>query len=163
MRLTILAFAAVLCHAACSPAAVPLADAHDSSRAVAEAVLTALAARDEARLQALALSEQEFRQHVWPGLPASRPERNLPFSYVWGDLRQKSEAQRGRVLAAYGGTRHTLQEVRFSGETRYPGYTVHRESTFVVAGPDGPVDLRVCGSLIEKDGRWKVFSYVVED
>ena len=55
--------------------------------------------RDRARLDALALSEQEFRDHVWPDLPAARPERNLPFSYVWGDLHQKSNISLARDAA----------------------------------------------------------------
>lgn len=130
---------------------------------MAEAVLSAVAARDAASLHALAITEPEFRQHVWPELPASRPERNLPFSYVWGDLRQKSETRLSATLAAHGGQRYTLEEVRFSGETRYPGYTVHRDSVFLVRAPDGPRELRLCGSMIEKDGRWKVFSYIIDD
>jgi hypothetical protein len=110
--------------------------------------------RDAESLHALAITEPEFSQHVWPELPASRAERNLPFSYVWGDLRQKSGTRLSATLAAQGGQRYTLEEVRFSGETR---------SVFLVQGPDGPRELRLCGSMIEKDGRWKVFSYVVDD
>lgn len=149
--------------AACSPSPTPLAGTHESPHAVAEAVLAAVAAKDVQALQALALSEQEFRQHVWPVLPAARPERNLPFSYVWGDLRQKSGTRLNATLAAHGGRRYTLEQVRFSGETRYPTYTVHRESVFAVQGLDGPLELRLCGSMIETNGRWKVFSYLVDD
>jgi hypothetical protein len=147
----------------CGSPQSPLTQARESPRAVAEAVLAAVAAQDAASLRALAVTEPEFRQHVWPELPASRPERNLPFSYVWGDLRQKSETRLAAALAAHGGQQYTLEEVRFSGETRYPGYTVHRGSLFLVRGPDGPRELRLCGSMIEKDGRWKVFSYIVDD
>ncbi len=56
-------------------------------------------------LRDLALNEIEFREQVWPELPAARPERNLPFSYVWGDLRQKSDANLERTLARHGGRR----------------------------------------------------------
>jgi hypothetical protein len=153
----------LLCLVSCSPSRTPLEGTHDSPRAVAQAVLDAVAANDAVALQALALSEQEFRQHVWPELPAARPERNLPFSYVWGDLRQKSAQRLGATLSGHGGRRYTLQDVRFSGETRYAGYTVHRDTALVVQGPDGPEQLRLCGSMIEQDGRWKVFSYVVDD
>ena len=110
------------------------------------------------------MSEQEFRDHVWPDLPAARPERNLPFSYVWGDLHQKSNLSLARTLMAQRGKRHTLQHVTFAGTTKYANYVVHRDATFVVADPSGAsTELRVCGSFIEKDGRWKVFSYVVDD
>ncbi len=142
----------------------PLAHTQESAEATVAAVLDALATRDRARLAALALSEQEFKDHVWPDLPASRPERNLPFSYVWGDLHQKSDGSLGQTLRILGGRRLTLVEVRFKGKTDYPRSTVHREAVAVVRGEDGTVrDVRVCGSLIEQDGRWKVFSYVTND
>ena len=141
----------------------PLANTSESPEALARAVLEALSRRDRARLDALALSEQEFRDHVWPDLPAARPERNLPFSYVWGDLHQKSKISLAQTLDAYEGKRHTLQRVTFGGVTRYAHYAVHRDAKFVVDGSGAPETLRVCGSFLEKEGAWKVFSYVVND
>jgi hypothetical protein len=142
----------------------PLANTSATPEALASAVLDALSRRDRARLDALGLSEREFRDHVWPDLPAARPERNLPFSYVWGDLRQKSNLSLTRTLETYGGKRLTLQGVTFAGVTRYARYTVHRDATFeVLDGSGAPQTVRVCGSLLEKDGVWKVFSYVADD
>jgi hypothetical protein len=161
-RRSFLVAAALVGAAACSRVP-PLANGSSSAEALATAVLDAIAQRDRARLDALALSEQEFRDHVWPDLPAARPERNLPFSYVWGDLHQKSNLSLVRTLEQYGNTRYTLTRVRFSGATSYARYVVHRDATFEVTDTSGtPTSLRVCGSFIEKDGVWKVFSYVVE-
>ena len=142
----------------------PLADAFESPDAVARAVLEALQRSDRGRLDAIALNEQEFKDHVWPELPAARPERNLPFSYVWGDLRQKSTMALSNTIKAHGGQRYVLEQVTFDETTPYASYRVHRRSEFHVrdaAGRGGT--LRVCGSMIEKDGVWKVFSYVVDD
>jgi hypothetical protein len=129
------------------------------------AVLDAIQRRDVVTLRSLALNEQEFREHIWPELPASRPERNLPFSYVWGDLHQKSEAALAQTLARHGGRRYMLVSVRFAGEsTRYPSYSVYRETVLKVRDEAGTeADLRLFGSSLEKDDAWKVFSYVVED
>jgi hypothetical protein len=141
----------------------PLANTSSSAESLASAVLDALARRDRARLDALAVSEQEFRDHVWPGLPAARPERNLPFSYVWGDLYQKSTLSLSRTLESNGGRRVDLTRVAFTGKTDYAGYTVHRDARFEVTDAAGAsTSLRVCGSFLEKDGLWKVFSYVVD-
>ena len=141
----------------------PLANTSASPEALASAVLDAFSRRDKARLDALAVSEQEFRDHVWPDLPAARPERNLPFSYVWGDLHQKSNISLAETLSAQGGKRHTLQRVMFAEMTSYAHYTVHRDATFAVLDDSGaPQTLRVCGSFLEKNGAWKVFSYVVD-
>jgi hypothetical protein len=152
----------LVCGAACQRK-VPLAATQSSPEAVAAAVLDALARKDRPALVALALDENEFRDHVWPGLPAARPERNLPLSYVWGDLHQKSEMSLDRTLQRYGGQRLTLKTLRFSGQTDYPGYRVHRSTTLHVTDSAGAeTDVRAFGSLLEKNGAWKVFSYVVD-
>jgi hypothetical protein len=143
----------------------PLAHTFDSPEALGNALLDALARRDRARLDEIAVSEQEFRDHVWPDLPAARPERNLPFSYVWGDLHQKSRLNLSNTLAEHGGTRFELRRVRFLGPTTQYGHSaVHRKTALDAVDPSGnPVTLQLCGSLIHKDGGWKVFSYVVDD
>lgn len=142
---------------------MPLINAQGSAQALGSAVLEALGDGDRGRLEALALSEQEFRVHVWPELPAANPERNLPFSYVWGDLHQKSQLGLQSTLKARSGRRYTLERVTFAGETPYPTYRVHRDATFHVRDTSGgETEIRVCGSMLEKNGGWKVFSYVVD-
>ena len=142
----------------------PLQWTFESPEQVAEAVLDALAARDVERLEALALSEIEFRTVVWPELPSSRPERGLPFEYVWGDLHQKSSNELRRLIAREAGRRYDLLAVEFDGEsTTYDTYTVHRESRLVVRGEDGTNEqVRLFGSILERSGAYKLFSYVVD-
>jgi hypothetical protein len=161
----LLILAGLLGVAACTSAPAPLDTAFQSPEAVARAVLEGFAAGDAAGLRRLALSEEEFRRRVWPELPAARPERNLPFSYVWGDLKQKSEASLASRLARHRGHRLELVGVRFGARTAYKTFVVHRDTVFTVRDPAAaaPEEVRLCGSLIEADGRWKVFSYVVDD
>jgi hypothetical protein len=160
----LLVLAGLLVGAACASEPPPLDPTFDSPEAVARAVLDRLAAGDADGLRRLALTEQEFRQRVWPDLPASRPERNLPFSYVWGDLKQKSDGSLATLIARHRGRHVELDAVRFGGRTPYRSFVVHRDSVFAIRASGGPVEeVRVCGSMIEQDGRWKVFSYVVDD
>ncbi len=164
MSLRVILAAGLIVVAACAPTKTPLADTRDSPSAVAQAVIDAVTAGDGAALSSLALSEQEFRDHIWPGLPAARPERNLPFAYVWGDLHQKSGTSLAATRARYRGQRLSLVAVRHGEATSYQGYTVHRDSVFVVRSSDGTTqDVRLCGSMVEQSGRWKVFSYVTSD
>ena len=150
-RASALSLLALLASLACN-AAPPLDNSRDSPEALASAVL-----------DALALDEQEFRDHVWPALPAARPERNLPFSYVWGDLHGKSNSGLATTLTDRGGQRYEVSRVSFAEATDYEGYRVHRDATFHVRNAGGTEsEIRVCGSMIEKDGAWKVFSYVVD-
>jgi hypothetical protein len=141
----------------------PLQESMATPEQVGAAVLEALANQNRPRLERLALLESEFRDHVWPDLPAARPERNLPFSYVWGDLRQKSQSALTATVRDHGGKRYELLGVDFNGTTQYAHYVVHREATFRVRNQSGVEErLRLCGSMLEKDGAWKVFSYVTD-
>jgi hypothetical protein len=151
--------------------AIPLAGcgappphARDSAPALARAVLEAVESSDVDALRNLALGEQDFREHVWPELPAARAERKLPFSYVWGDLHQKSETMLRQMLAAHGGRHYELHDIQFlAGTTPYDSYVVHRESELLVRDGMGKERrLRLFGSVLEKDGRFKIFSYVVD-
>ena len=148
--------------AACG-ASEPLENAHPSAQSLAAAVLDAVQRADRSSLTALAVSEREFREHVWPRLPAARPERNLPFSYVWGDLRQKSAGALATILTRHGGRRYELLDTAFEQVTDYGSYRVHRGTTLRVRDAHGAHHvIRLCGSLIEHNGAWKVFSYVID-
>lgn len=150
--------------AACGPSTRPLAHAQPSEGDLTSAVLAALERRDEAALRALAISEDEFRDQVWPELPAARAERNLPMAYVWQDLRQKSDAGLARTLAAHGGRRYRLERVEFKGgTTQYSSFVVHRDTVAVLVDERGArTEVRLFGSILAKDGGVKVFSYVVD-
>lgn len=160
---TVCCLAAIVLAAGCSTVP-PLRGAQPSAEALAAALVDGVARRDRAALEAMSVSEREFRDHVWPQLPAARPERNLPFSYVWGDLRQKSDAALAETLARQGGRRFELVRVEFAGEADFGTYRVHREPRIVARDASGePVTVRLCGSMLEVDGHWKIFSYIVDD
>ena len=142
----------------------PLPNSHESPEVLARAVLTAIERRDADALRALALNKEEFEQHVWPELPAARPERNLSVNFVWGDLNQKSSVTLRDTLAAQGGKKYEFRSIRFLRDDAPDSYRVHRESELTVKDTDGTErQLRVFGSVIEKSGRYKVFSYVIDD
>jgi hypothetical protein len=145
--------------------AAPLPHSHDSPEALARAVLKAIEERDAGALDALALNKQEFTEHVWPELPAARPERNLSADFVWGDLHQKSNVTLRDTLTAHGGNRYEFVRIAFLGDTTtYGSFRVRRESELTVKDPKGASrQIRVFGSMLEKNGRYKVFSYVVDD
>jgi predicted small lipoprotein YifL len=154
----------VLTAAACGTRGPALAHAAESPQALASAVVAALERKDGRALGDLAVSEQEFRDHVWPELPAARPERNLPFSYVWMDLKQKSDGHLARTVEEFGGRGWRVASVRFAGgTTQYETYLVHRDGRLTLVAEDGTTrEVALFGSVLEKDGRYKVFSYVTD-
>ena len=142
----------------------PLTSTFESAEAVAAAMLDALAASDPARLRVLALSETEFADAVWPALPSSRPEVNLPLEYAWGTLQQNSRASLAMTVREHGGKTYRLQRVAMGTPTRYGAFIVHPDTSVVVREPGSGAErrLKLFGSLIEQEGRWKIFSYVVD-
>ena len=144
--------------------AAPLANTFESPEALARTLLDSLARNDLARLRALPLSETEFRDHVWPELPTSRPERNVPFEYAWGQMKQRSDGSMRQTMTRYGGKPLALVRTRFTGETtQYSSFAVMRESEIIAADDTGrELVLRLYGSALVKEGRYKLFSYVVD-
>jgi hypothetical protein len=156
---------AALLSPACSRAkAAPLEHTFASPTDLANAVLAAVARNDRQTLEALALSDREFRERIWPELPASRPERNLPLEYVWGDLHQKSQGHLRQTLGQHGGRRYSLTELKFLGETTsYPTYDVSRKAELRVRNEHGEEQvLRLFGSVLRSGSEYKIFSYVVD-
>jgi hypothetical protein len=142
----------------------PLPNAQPSAEALASEVLAALERRDAARLQQLALNEDEFRDVIWPELPAARPERNLTADYVWGDLQSKSRVGLQAIIAEYGGRPLQLVRLEYQGETTQHRTFLVRRAAIVVArdGAAPEQRLRLFGSVVERGGGFKVFSYNVD-
>jgi hypothetical protein len=164
--------AALVAAAACGGASAPprtppapLSHTFESPEALAQAVLAALADRNLDRLRTLPLSEQEFRDRVWPELPASRPERNVPFEYAWGQMKQRSDGHLQTTFGRYAGRTLRLVRTGFSGETTpYATFTVRRRSEIVATDDSGrDLVLKLYGSVLVEDGRYKLFSYVVDE
>lgn len=145
-------------------ASAPLAGSRATPEGVARLALERLAAGDREALLAIALSETEFREVVYPELPASRPERNTSADFVWSSLHQKSRNSLAFTLDRYAGQRLELVAVDFLGETTdYGSYRVHRKTALTVQRPDGTKTVvRLFGSMIERGGRYKIFSFVTD-
>ena len=165
LGVAVIALAMAACTQPTSPSSrTPLTHTFETPEALAQAVLTRLAAKDLAGLKALALSEQEFKDHVWPELDTSRPERNVPFDYAWGQLKQRSDGSLDSVVGRYAGRPLRFARTSYRGETtQYKSFAVRRESEIVAADEAGTeLVLQLFGSAMVKDGRYKLFSYVVD-
>ena len=126
--------------------------------------LALVEAGDAERLGSLEVNEAEFREAVYPRLPASRPERNTSAEFLWEMLHQRSRNSLAYTLDRYQGSRFELVAVDFVGETTdYGPFRVHREAVLTVRAPDGERGtLRIFGSILEQDGRYKIFSFVTD-
>ena len=136
----------------------------DSPEEAARQALELVAEGDAESLSQLALREGDFREAVYPRLPASRPERNTSAGFLWGMLHQRSRHALAFTLDRHRGQRYELIAVDFVGETTdYGPFQVHRETVLTVSTPDGERGtLRIFGSMLEQDGRYQIFSFVTD-
>lgn len=142
-----------------------LSQTFSSPEAIARAVLEGIAKEDVEALEQLPLSKDEFRLYVWPKLPSSRPERGVPFEFAWADLHQKSTGSIAQNFRRFKGRKLELLEMKFQNETTdYGTFKVHRDARVRVrdaaTGQEGWLDL--FGSVMEWQGKYKLFSYVTD-
>lgn len=158
---------AVLCVgvAGCSatPTAMTLTPGYDSTDAAVTAFLQALSGRDRHTLLAQAVSETEFLKHIWPALPASRPDVGMPADRAWADQAQRNAGYLAQLLAEHGGRRYELVAASFDGSpTSYGAFTIHPKTGLNIRDEAGVREVRLFGSMIESGGRWKVYSFVID-
>jgi hypothetical protein len=129
-----------------------------------EILLENIANEDLKSLEALAITEEEYGRYIWPEVPWSQPQMNMPFSYYWGDHYQKSSWALRRVLAKHGGKKYTLIRAYFAkGEREYPEVKLYRDTRLIVKDEKGnEKELDILGSILElkEEGRFKVLSYI---
>lgn len=141
-----------------------LSNSSSSVTGLAREVLQGLYLGDFESLAAKAVNRDEFRRHVWPELPISRPECGMSWEYVWNDSHRKSLMYLSNTLARQRGRKYDLVKVRFlGGVTEYEGYTLHRDARLVVRDEsEKERELNVFGSVFEMGGEFKVMTYIVD-
>jgi len=141
----------------------PLAFAASSEEELARNVIAAIEAGDQKSLEAARITEGEFRDYVWPELPASKVP-NVTAEFAWSQANLKNYSGMGRVLDRNRGQHYEFVSMRYlGGDTVYPTYTVHNKAIVTVRDHSGDVrELRLFGSVLELDGQYKLFSYVAD-
>jgi hypothetical protein len=111
----------------------------------------------------LAISREEFEQFVWPELPASRPGANLTVEFVWNQLNMRSQADFRGTFSRNKGNKWELLEVRFEEKVQeYPTFRIHKDARLLVLDESGrQKEMNLFGSIIELDGEFKIFSFVL--
>ncbi|MFN0151889.1 MAG: hypothetical protein ACKVU1_14410 [bacterium] len=124
-------------------------------------ILAAINAEDERVLKRLRLSKEEYARIVWPELPASRPITNISVDEAWSNYLFESDEGMYRAVTDNAGKSLALERISFSVGVRpytnfkvYAGANLHARTG---AGTDTVLDF--AAAFIERNGRWKVFSY----
>jgi hypothetical protein len=133
-----------------------------SPETLAEAFLQALEARDRPGMESLALSAREFRLEVFPEMPAYG---NIPPDLAWSQLAARSLDGLSRVLETQGGRSWHLEGIVFGGgRTVYQTFVVYRKPMLRVRDRHTGErrEMALFGSLLEHDGRYKLFSFNID-
>jgi hypothetical protein len=139
-----------------------LANPSPSPEALAARYLDALGRDDLESMKALRLTEQEFCAYVFPELPSSRLP-NVKCDFVWSQATLNSMAGMQRMLESHRGKRYELVSVRFAAVDDYDTYRVHKEPLVTFRDETGAThQARLFGSMLELDGQYKLFSFVVD-
>jgi len=123
-------------------------------------LITAIERRDSVEVRQLMITPAEFIDLYFPSSAYTRPPYRQSPSFVWFQIAQNSEKGIGRALQRFGGqpTDYTgyecASEPVTQGENRLWEQCVVRWNPGQVAGT-----LRLFGTIIERNGRYKFVSY----
>jgi hypothetical protein len=134
----------------------------DSPEAVTRAFLKAVEHQDRAGLEALALTEREYRLEVFPEMPAYG---NIPSHFAWSQLEGRNRYGASLALSREGGRPWDLEEIVFEGgTTAYQTFTVHRDPMLHLRDrrTGKRQSMALFGSILEHDGRFKLLSLNVD-
>jgi hypothetical protein len=128
-------------------------------------LLDALARGDRAGLDALRVSESEYRGWIVPGsVEPGEPPQILgedASRYFWEILNTKSVYYRDALLQDFGGRELAVSSKRFlKGTKRYANHTAHRRLELVVRDASGRELELQTGSIAEVDGTFKFISFI---
>lgn len=141
-----------------------LEHASPSRAALIQEVRDALAASDARRLGALTLTAREFADLVYPESPYTQPPMRQAAGLVWAQISNASNSGFTRLITRVGGLELRIENHRCDkapeqlGRNRiWAGCAVH------LTDARGRSEWhRLFGSIIERDGRFKIISWAGE-
>jgi hypothetical protein len=135
-----------------------------SRDALVERIVAAVVARDSVGLARMAVTPREFADLVYPSSPFSRPPSMDAPGRVWMTIANPSRSGRIRLLRRLGGT--ALRYVGHSCDAepeRQGKNLLWTHCTVTLQAADGSRHTaRLFGTIIERDGQFKVMSFTNE-
>lgn len=143
----------------------PLSGGASSKSELVEKVLDRFAHRDTVALGRLLVDKDEFLDIIYPELgihyASARDTREETKAFLWEH--QYLNARKGlfKALREVGGKEMAFVDMRFAdGEKHFRTYKLHEGTEVDVRTADGQeATLLALGTIIERDGRFKLLSY----
>jgi len=110
-------------------------------------------------LMRLCVTDDEFREILWPEFPQSRPVTGLTWGDAWTILWARLHAGCSHAVRDYGG--HWYQFLRFEGDTisNYKNFKLHARLVLVARDDEGnTVRMKWLRTVAERKGAFKIYS-----
>lgn len=143
------------------PATAALADDAPTSRdELIQRFASAVEDSSANALAALTLSVAEFAYLYFPTSIYAREPYAQPPAVNWLLMEQNSLKGAARLLRTYGGRSLVVEGHACTGEPKVQGPNrIHEQCTIRMRAADGTIEeVRLFGSIIERDGRYKLMS-----
>ena len=138
-----------------------LAGASPSREALVRRFMKALAAGDSADLRAMVLSAREFADLVYPESPYTHPPYRQSPALVWNQIQNPSASGFTRLVRRLGNQPLRYVDHKCDADPDRQGRNLIWTNCFVrLRSPSEPATShRLFGSLIQRDGKFKIVSY----
>lgn len=135
-----------------------------SAEGLTRALLRALETQDTATVQRLVLSPSEFAWLYYPHTRFTRPPYELGPELLWLQLGMASEKGAVRLIRRYGGTPLRFESLTCpdSATGEGPNRVLTGCRVRFAAADSAARELRLFGSLLQRDGLYKFVSYANE-
>jgi hypothetical protein len=127
--------------------------------AAAARILDGLLAADKNALRRETVSEPEFLQSLWPWFRGADPGDTRTARFVWEQYSMRSEAGLQGVFKAYAGLPLELVSLRHGGVEEHGGFRLLTRPVVTVRVRGEIAEVRLFGSIIEQNGRFKVYGF----
>ena len=137
------------------------AHASASREALIRRVVRDVSRADSTDLSAAAITPREFIDLVYPSTPYTHPPYEQPPDLVWMQIANPSAAGYRRLLGRRGGQGFTYVNHTCGAKPERQGpNTLHLDCVITVRDPNHQeMKQRWFGSIIERNGRFKILSY----
>lgn len=127
---------------------------------VGERVVRGLIGGDRISLGDLRLSREEYMEVVWPELPASNPDLNVPIEYVWADIETRDRSALIRLAPQFEGLPTELEDVACRGDVQeFETFRVHTDCWVTLRTPSGEQRIQLFKDVVERGAGYKLFRY----
>ena len=129
----------------------------DSPDQIGLAVVDALNRKDIEKLNELRIQREEYISWIYPAFPKS----NFTPDFSWSNLNKNCNIGMKRWIDQLGGFNLSYDSIGFNGPTEsYDGFDILRGTILTLKNSVGEKrDLKILGSVVVKNNRYKLLSY----